>query len=197
MLDSWLGLGGEMVWYLPLLIFFARICDVSLGTVRTILVIGGHPYISSLLGFFEVTIWVLAVGGVLAYLSNPFALLGYAGGFAVGVIVGMMIEERLALGYRMVRAISTDPESDLSAKLRELDYRVTRVDGKGRDGDVELAFLIVQRRAVPALREAITKLDPGAYISVNHVERPTLHALGQGTRFAAGRIGKSGISLRK
>ena len=197
MLESWLGLGGEMVWYLPLLIFFARICDVSLGTVRTILVIGGHPYISSLLGFFEVTIWVLAVGGVLAYLSNPFALLGYAGGFAVGVIVGMMIEERLALGYRMVRAISTDPESDLSAKLRELDYRVTRVDGKGRDGAVELAFLIVQRRAVPALRKAITELDPRAYISISHAEKPTVHTLGQGTRFAAGRIGRTGISLRK
>ena len=197
MLDSWLGLGGEMVWYLPILIFFARICDVSLGTVRTILVIGGHPYISSILGFFEVTIWVLAVGGVLAYLSNPFALLGYAGGFATGVIVGMMLEERLALGYRAVRAISTDPDSDICGKLREHGYRVTRVDGKGRDGPVELAFTVVKRRDVSELREAILAIDPKAYISVNHAERPAAPTLGQSTRFAYGRTGWPGFSMRK
>ena len=196
MLADSLGMAGSMAWYLPILIFFARILDVSLGTVRTILVIGGHPWISSILGFFEVVIWVLAVGGVLAYLTNPFALMGYAGGFAVGIIVGMLIERRIALGFRMVRAISPGAGANLSERLRELGYRVTRVEGSGRDGPIELAYLILARRQVPKLQQEIATIDPRAFISVSQADRPGNVALGQ-DMIIGGRMRFPHLGLRK
>ena len=78
-----------MPWYIPLVIFAARVGDVSIGTVRTIMMINGSRLGSAILGALEVTIWVLAVGGVLKYLPNPWAVLGYAAGFGTGVFVGM------------------------------------------------------------------------------------------------------------
>lgn len=162
-----------MAWYIPLLIFFARICDVSIGTVRTMLVIAGHRFISAALGFFEVLIWVLAVGGALAYLTNPLALMGYAGGFATGVLIGMSIEERLALGYRMVRVISTRSDLDVSAAMREHGFRVTRVDGRGRSGPVEIAFLVVRRKRMHEVMRVLTAVNPEAFITIERVDRPS------------------------
>jgi uncharacterized protein YebE (UPF0316 family) len=187
---------GDMAWYIPILIFFARVCDVSIGTVRMILVISGRPYISAILGFFEVIIWVLAVGGVITHLTNPIALVSYAGGFAVGVIVGMFIEERMALGYRIVRAISTDKTIDLSARLRERGWYVTHVDGKGRSGPVDIAFLLIKRRELSKLRSDVHEIDPKAYISVSHADRPTTAMLSNDNRFSR-LTWLKGLALRK
>lgn len=178
----------EMAWYIPLLIFFARVCDVSIGTVRTIFVIGGHQWLSALLGFFEVIIWVLAVGGVITHLTNVFAVLGYAGGFATGVIVGMAIESRLALGYRAVRAISTDVSVNLSERLRDCGFRVTKVQGSGRSGPVELAFMVVRRRELKALFSAIEKIDARAFISVGQADRPSITQSGEPTESRFSRL---------
>ena len=108
-----------MPWYIPLVIFAARVGDVSIGTVRTIMMINGSRLGSAILGALEVTIWVLAVGGVLKYLPNPWAVLGYAAGFGTGVFVGMSIEDRLAMGFRLSessarRATWTSPASSAS-----------------------------------------------------------------------------------
>jgi len=162
-----------MAWYIPLLIFVARIGDVSVGTVRTILVMGGHQVAAAVLGFVEVTIWVLAVGGALKYLSEPLAVIGYAGGFAAGVLVGMWIEERLALGYRMVRVISRNPEVDLAEKMREEGYRVTRLQGSGRTGAVEIDFLVIRRKSLRQVRGLINKYAPDAFLTVERVEQPS------------------------
>lgn len=187
----------DIAWYIPVLIFFARICDVSIGTIRTILVIAGRPWISAVLGFFEVIIWVLAVGGVIMYLTNPFALLAYAGGFAAGVIIGMLIEERIALGYRVVRIISTNREINVSEKLREMGHFVTRIEGSGKSGPVEFAFMVIRRKEVPRVREHVAKIDPNAFISVGQADRPSAAALGQDTRFGKRLWNMRGTSLRK
>jgi len=161
-----------MAWYIPLLIFLARIGDVSVGTVRTILVMGGHQVAAAALGFVEVTIWVLAVGGALRYLSEPLAVIGYAGGFATGVLVGMWIEERLALGYRIVRVISRHPEIDLAEAMRNEGYRVTRLSGSGRTGPVEIDFLVIRRKNLRQVRSLISKFAPDAFLTVERVEQP-------------------------
>lgn len=160
-----------MAWYIPLLIFGARICDVSLGTMRMMLVVSGHRYISAALGFFEVIIWVFAVGNAIKYLSYPLAVLGYAGGFATGVIVGMFIENRLAFGLRMVRVISTEKDSDVAAHLREAGYRVTRLDGSGKTGPVEISFMVVRRRKLDEVRRLIEEAAPNAFVTVERVDR--------------------------
>lgn len=164
---------GELEWYVPALIFLARICDVSIGTVRTILLLAGTRLAAALLGFVEVLIWVLAVGNVIRHgLESPVALLAYAGGYATGVYVGMLIEERLAIGFRIARIICADNELNLSARLRERGFRVTRLEGSGRSGPVEIAFTVIQRRRLAALREVVYSIDPDAFMTVERVDRP-------------------------
>jgi len=187
---------GEMAWYLPPLIFLGRVGDVSIGTVRMILVISGRPWISATLGFFEVIIWVLAVGGVIAHLSNPIALVSYAGGFATGVILGMVIEERIALGYRIVRAISTDKSIQLSEQLRERGWYVTHVDGEGRNGPVDIAFLLIKRRELARVRKDITEIDARAYISISQADRPSTARISADNRFAR-MTWLKGLAMRK
>lgn len=171
-----------MEWYIPILIYLARICDVPIGTVRIILVIGGHRYIAACLGFFEVIIWVLAAGAVIKFLDYPLALVAYGAGFASGVLIGMSVESRMALGYRIVRVISPEHGDGaerngdglgLCQRLREGGYRVTRVQGSGRDGPVEIAFMVVKRRSLNELLAAVESLAPGAFVTVERVEQHT------------------------
>lgn len=161
-----------MAWWIPLLIFIARVGDVSIGTIRTILVTSGYKKSAALLGFCEVTIWVLAVSGVIQNLHNVWSVLSYAGGYAAGVLVGMTIEERLALGYRVVRVISLQQNGNLCERLRADDWRATRVNGQGRNGPIEIAFLVIPRREQAALLDDIRRITPDAFITVERVERP-------------------------
>lgn len=179
-----------MAWYIPLLIFGARICDVSIATVRTMLMIAGYRYISAVLGALEVTIWVLAVGGVIRYLpENPWALVGYAAGFGVGVVVGMSIENLLAIGYRIMRVVTTvSGGPSVSEALRAKGYAVTRIDGQGRDGPVEIAFLVVRRRDLAAAREIVDAVAPASFITVERAETPKGGVLA--VRAAVGPLGR-------
>ncbi len=160
-----------MEWYIPLLIFVARIGDVSVGTLRTVLVISGHKYVSAILGFIEVVIWVLAVGGTLKYLPNPFAVVAFAGGYACGILVGMGIENKLALGLRMIRVINPDQSVNVSAALREHGYRATRLEGTGQRGPVEIAFSVIRRRKLAEVRKIIQDVAPECFVSVERVDR--------------------------
>ncbi len=160
-----------MAWFIPVLIFCARIIDVSIGTVRMILVIGGHRLQAACLGFVEVIIWALAVGGVIKFLAHPLALLAYGAGFATGTYVGMLIEDRIALGYRVVRAISASANSAISPELRLRGFRVTRLEGTGQAGPVEVAFCVVRRRALPDLLKALREIAPDAFVTVERADR--------------------------
>jgi uncharacterized protein YebE (UPF0316 family) len=159
-----------MPLYLPILIFLARIVDVSVGTMRIMMVIEGRRAIAATLGFIEVAVWILAVGGALAYLDNPLAIIGYAGGFAAGVYVGMLIEHRLKMGYRVVRAINIDRSIHLAAAMRERGWRATKVHGEGRDGEVEIVFSAVRRRRLKEMLALINELAPDAWVTVERVE---------------------------
>lgn len=162
----------EMAWYIPLLIFVARIADVSIGTVRMILVVSGARYLSAALGAIEVIIWILAVGGAIKFLHNPYALAAYATGFATGVLVGMEIESRIALGFRVVRVINSNLAVSVTQHLRAQDFRVTRVEGSGRDGPVEIAFTVVRRRRLKAALAAVNQVAPNAFVTIERADRP-------------------------
>jgi len=181
-----------MEWYVPVLIVVARLLDVPLGTIRMILVIAGHRLAAATLGFFEVLIWALAVGGVITHLDNPIALLAYCFGFAGGVWIGMTIEERIAVGLRIVEVINPDPDIDVTARLRGDGHRVTRLDGSGMRGPVEIAKLVIRRRELPRMLRLMGEIAPEAFVSVERAERanlataPTAPRTG---RFALGRLG--------
>lgn len=170
----------DMAWYIPLLIFCARLCDVPIGTLRTILMIQGHRAISAVLGFFEVIIWALAVGGVINYLTNPLALIGYGAGFSVGTLLGMMIEERIAIGLRMVRVINPNQEINAAKALRQAGYKVTRIDGEGQKGPVEVTFFTVKRRNLSRTMSLLERIAPDAFVTVERTDRAANLTLGSG-----------------
>ncbi len=178
---------------IPALIFIARIFDVSIGTVRMLMVISGHRLASAALGFAEVLIWVLAVGGAVKHLDNPIAVIAFAGGFATGTLVGMTIEQRLAIGYRVVRVINPKPGLDLAGSLRDQGYTATRIDGHDRDGPAEIVFIPVRRKSVPDLLEQIAAVNPDAFLSVERAERVSGFiplAGNRADRFPWGRFGQ-------
>ncbi|TWU40637.1 hypothetical protein Poly41_14710 [Novipirellula artificiosorum] len=185
-----------MPWFIPVLIFLARVCDVSLGTLRTILMITGHRAMAVVLGVAEVTIWIFAVGGVMKYLSHPLAVVAYAGGFGSGVLVGMLLEEKLALGYRIVRVISNLADVDVSNLLRAEGYRVTRVDGTGMLGPVEIAFTVIRRKQLSHIRKLLKDHAPKAFLSVERVEvAQSGQTLATDSRFGQSLLGR--IVVRK
>jgi uncharacterized protein YebE (UPF0316 family) len=152
-------------WYLfPFVICAARICDVSIGTIRTVAVVRGRVLHASVLGFFEVGIWVLAISGVMSRLDNPLNVLGYALGFALGNATGIAIERRLALGNVALRIITRTRPADMAAALRERGLRVTEFDGQGRDGPVSLLYTMMDRADAGAASEIAEGIDPDCFI---------------------------------
>ncbi len=167
----------ELAWYIPVLIFSARIVDVSLGTVRMLFTLSGWRWVAAGLGFLEVVVWAMAVGGLIHFITHPVALLSYASGFATGTLTGMMIEEKLAVGIRLVRVINPDLSKDVSSDLRSHGYRVTRVEGTGQQGPVEIAFVVVKRKSLAQLLEETERLAPEAFVTVERAESASSMAL--------------------
>lgn len=155
----------------PLLIFSLRICDVSLALLRTLLAVRNVKVAVPIIGFFEVLIWIFAVGAAIGNLTSPLHLLGYAGGFAMGNVVGMWIEGKLAFGLAIVRVISKHGGVEVAEALRENGFGVTEFTGHGRDGSVEILDSVVKRRHLPAVLKIIDLWDPGAFVMI---EEPRL-----------------------
>jgi len=157
-------------WFLvPFLIFVARIADVSIGTVRVIFVSRGLKYLAPVVGFFEVLIWLLAIGQIMKNLSNPACYIAYAGGFAMGNYVGIRIAEKLSLGLVLIRVVTKKDALTLVEFLKSEDYGVTSVDGHGASGEVKVVFTIVPRREVQAVVNLIKKFNPHAFYSIEEV----------------------------
>lgn len=155
---------------LPLLIFLARITDVSLGTVRLIFVSRGYKFLAPIAGFFEVLIWILVIGQIMQNLANPLCYIAYAGGFATGNFVGLLIAEKLSLGTVIIRVITQRPAADLIDRLRQRQYGVTGMKGQGANGPVEIIFTIVRRREVGVVIELVKKFNPQAFYSIEDVD---------------------------
>ena len=170
MLDSVTSTGLFEWVILPALIFCARICDVSLGTIRVIFITKGVRYLAPLIGFFEVIIWLLAIGQVMNNLTNVASYIAYGGGFAMGTFIGMLIEEKISLGLTSVRIITKEEPSQLVNYLRSQNYGVTIVDGEGSTGQVKMVFSIIRRQDLPDVVEVIKKLHPGAFYSIEDVK---------------------------
>ena len=154
---------------IPLLIFFARMLDVSIGTMRVVFTSRGYKNIAPFLGFFEVLIWLIAIGQVMQNLNNVASYLAWASGFAAGNFLGIAIEERLAIGQVVIRTITAQPALALIERLREEGYRLTVVDAQGARGPVNLLFLIVARKKKDDVIKLITEFNPKAFYSIEDV----------------------------
>jgi uncharacterized protein YebE (UPF0316 family) len=155
---------------LPILIFLARICDVSLGTIRVIFISKGIRYLAPIIGFFEVIIWLLAIGQIMNNLTNFVAYIAYGAGFAAGTYIGMVIEEKISLGLVSVRIITKKDPGELIQYLRVNNYGVTSLDGEGGTGKVKMVFTIIKRQDLPHVVEIIKQFHPNAFYSVDDVK---------------------------
>ena len=160
-------------WYLwvglPLLVFLARVTDVTLGTLRIIFTSRGKRHVAPLLGFVEVFIWVSVISEITKGAHNVIAYLAYAAGFAAGTYIGMLIEEKLAMGMLVIRAIIPAHVKDLSANLQEKGYGFTRVDAQGSQGPVKLIYTIVMRKNLPEVASIIQQAYPNAFFTVEEL----------------------------
>jgi uncharacterized protein YebE (UPF0316 family) len=156
-------------WLLPPVIFALRVSDMSLDTLRVLFVIRGGKTASWILGFFQSAIWVVAITSALSNLDDPWNLIAYAGGFATGNVVGMAIEERLAVGHANLRIISPGRGSAVVEAIRASGYAATELAGHGKDGMVSVINSSVRRRDLTRLQRKVEQIDPEAFLTVEEV----------------------------
>ncbi len=148
-----------------LFIFTARIIDVSIGTLRTILLVKGQRRIASVLGFFEVMIYLVVLGKVVGNINKPALLVAYCLGYATGNIIGSKIEERLSIGRVVAQVIVKEMLEELVLSLRDAGFGVTIFEGEGKEGKSYMLNIILDRKKVRQLREIIEGCECGAFIT--------------------------------
>jgi uncharacterized protein YebE (UPF0316 family) len=138
---------GFFAWVvLPFLIVIARMLDVTLGTLRIIFVSRGNRLIAPILGFFEVLIWIVVIGQIMQNLNNPLTYFAYAFGFAIGNYLGIEAEEKLAIGFLVIRLFVIKSEEDLRAKISDAGFGVTSIEAKGSTGKVTILYSVIKRK---------------------------------------------------
>jgi uncharacterized protein YebE (UPF0316 family) len=177
---AWVGL--------PLIIFFSRICDVSLGTLRHVFISKGYKRIVPFIGFFEVLIWIVVVAQVMKNLNNVVCYFAFAGGFASGTYIGLWIEEKLALGMQVIRIITNQNCDELLSALQMLNHGVTVMEGKGAKGPVIMIFTIIQRKHVPRVERIIHKHNPTAFYSIEEIKNTNQGVFRQSSKKGFGYI---------
>lgn len=168
-----LGLSPDLFTFvlLPLMIFLARISDVSINTIRIIYVLGGRKMTATILGFFESLIWLMAIRQIFEHMDNWLCYVAYPAGFASGIFVGMMIEERIAYGKVIVRIITRRDITTLLEHLNRQKQRYTHVNAMGPDGPENLVFTVLQRESLDSLLLTLKDILPSAFYTVEKVNR--------------------------
>jgi len=166
----------------PIFIFIARILDVSVGTVRIIMVSKGYKVLAPILGFFEVLIWVIAISNIIQHLDNVYTYLAWAGGFATGNFIGMRIEERLAIGVNLVRIITKKEDNQLISELHKNGYGATVIDARGKESEVNIIYTIVKRKEIQQLIDLIKAFNPNAFYVVEDIRYVSHDKISFGTK---------------
>lgn len=182
--------------WLALAIFLARIVDVSMGTFRTIMVIRGYRVIATAIGFVEVLIWIVAISSVITNLDAWYLIVAYAGGYASGNYIGMLLESRVAIGSELVRAISWRSDGHLAEALRSAGWDAVAVPGLGPGREaVEIVLVVEPRRRIGQLLTAIREIDPEAVYTTSDIR--SVHEGGRGQREKMFRAGWPRRGMRK
>lgn len=152
-----------------LFIVIARICDVSMSTLRVAYISRGRKYSAAAFGFIEVLIWITVVSRVLVGERHILTYVAYAFGFACGTLVGMMIEERIAVGWALVRVITHKPVADFMQKLSAAGFGVTQQDAQGSRGPVRVLVLLMPRKRLTQFQPLLLEFDPQAFYTIEDV----------------------------
>ncbi|AYO29845.1 MAG: hypothetical protein PWR06_696 [Thermoanaerobacteraceae bacterium] len=147
-----------------LFIFCARVVDVSLATIRTLMIVRGNRLQAAMIGFFEVIVYITALNRVVGGLNNPANLMAYALGFATGNYVGSFIEEKLAIGLITVQIITRNPA--VVENIRQKGFGVTVLEGMGKEGSRQVLMVSLSRKALPFLLDLVEQEDQAAFVTV-------------------------------
>jgi uncharacterized protein YebE (UPF0316 family) len=160
---------SPQAWLSALAIFGLRVTDMSLDTIRVLFVVRGRKGLVWFIGIFQSLVFVLAITRVLANLNNPLNVIGYAVGFATGNFIGMIIEERLAIGHILLSIISTSRGAVISEKLRDSGFAVTEISARGKNGMVSVLHCNVFRKDVGNVETLVLENDPEAFVTAEDV----------------------------
>ncbi|MDP8256171.1 MAG: DUF5698 domain-containing protein [Candidatus Alcyoniella australis] len=152
-----------------LLIFLCRLTDVTMGTMRILLMIRGRKVIAGVIGFFEVAVFLFAISQVVNNMDSVWKFLGYCGGFTAGTILGGHIDQRLAMGNQVLTVFAPKTWNLIAGELRDAGFGVTEFDGWGKDGAVTMVRAVVKRRFLPHALDIINKLEPDAFVTASEI----------------------------
>ncbi len=169
---------------LPFLIFLARITDVTLGTMRIVMISKGHKSWAPLLGFVEIFVWLLAMTKIFENLDNWLCYVAYAGGFGTGNLIGLMIEEKLAVGIVKIQIITRTKADKLIENLKAAGYGITYHEARGSNDYVSIIYSIIKRNDISKVEEIVQVTNPKAFYSIEDVKSVShlLHPIKTGSR---------------
>jgi uncharacterized protein YebE (UPF0316 family) len=150
------------------LIMLMRVADVTLGTFRTIMVVNAKRYHAAIIGFFEVLIWIFAMRYIVQHLDQTVNLFGYAVGFGLGNLLGVTLEEKVALGYVQLNIISRHFTDQIASQLRLSKYGTTILPAEGGSGGISILVVLIRRRDLKYVQKIIDSVDPKAFITIQH-----------------------------
>jgi uncharacterized protein YebE (UPF0316 family) len=152
---------------IPFFIVFARILDVTIGTMRIIMISRSRRLLASTLGFFEVIIWLIAISEVLQNLHGVVSYIAYGTGFAAGNFIGISIENRIAMGTQAIQVVTEENFKTLSMILREEGFGVTNLKASGMRGDLDFLYVVTPRKRSNEVLKIVREFDPAAFISIS------------------------------
>lgn len=161
---------------LPFLIFLARICDVTIGTLRIVMISKGQKRLAPILGFFEVLIWLIAIGRIMQNLDNWVCYIFYAAGFATGNYIGMLLEEKLAVGITQIQIFTSGDATELIQTMIRAGYGITSLEAEGGASGkmVSIIYCIAKRTELDKIAAIIKAHHPEAfyaYADVRYVNK--------------------------
>ncbi len=155
---------------MPVLIFLARVADMSVGTLRVMLTVAGKRSLVPFLGFIESLVWLLAVRQIIQNLDSPISYIAYAAGFGMGIFVGLKVDERLAVGMVIVRVITPNRDPEMIKAIRKAGFGLTVVEGEGQMGPVSLLFVVTDRKKIDNLTGIVKAHLPNAFYTIEGIK---------------------------
>lgn len=177
-------------WLLPVVVFFGRICDVTLGTLRIIFVSKGEKYKAPIVGFFEVFIWVVIISQIFSHANSVIAYLAYAGGYATGNYVGILVENKIAFGFQLFRIYTRKDGAELTLLLNQKGIGSTFIRGKGAVSEVGIVETVISRKGTQTVTAIINEFDPDAFYVIEDIRSKQKGIFALSATAGAPRLGK-------
>jgi uncharacterized protein YebE (UPF0316 family) len=177
-------------WLLPVVIFFGRICDVTLGTLRIIFVSKGERMKAPVVGFFEVFIWVVIISQIFSHASSLLAYAAYAGGYAAGNFIGILVENKIAFGYVLFRVYTKNDGHRLAGILNRNNIGSTFIKGEGAISEVDIIETVINRRLQRKVIAIIDEFDSNAFYLIEDIRSKQKGIFGVTSPAGLPRLGK-------